>query len=40
MSEIKNQKLTIKKIKEICLNTKIIIVGAYDGEGYIFWERK
>ncbi|NGX35811.1 MAG: hypothetical protein K1000chlam1_00644 [Candidatus Anoxychlamydiales bacterium] len=39
-SDIKDKNLTLKKIKEICLNTKIIIVGAYDGEGYVFWERK
>lgn len=31
--------LTIDKIKEICSGTTLIMVGAYDGEGYIFWEK-
>lgn len=26
-------------MKEICENTKFIVAGAYDGEGYIFWEK-
>lgn len=34
------RELSSEKIKEICLTTKIIIVGAYDGEGYIFWEKR
>jgi hypothetical protein len=34
-----DETLTLKKIKEICLKTYLIIVGAYDGEGYVFWER-
>ncbi len=32
--------LSQEKLTEICHNTKIIIVGAYDGEGYLFWEKK
>ncbi|MBX9839321.1 MAG: hypothetical protein K2X69_13530 [Silvanigrellaceae bacterium] len=28
-----------EKIQEICLMTQMIIVGAYDGEGYVFWEK-
>jgi hypothetical protein len=31
--------LTSEKIREICLKTQMIITGAYDGEGYVFWER-
>jgi hypothetical protein len=27
-------------IQEICENTRMIVAGAYDGEGYIFWEKK
>lgn len=34
-----NKKLTLNKIKKISIKTKIIIVGAYDGEGYVFWEK-
>ena len=32
--------LNEEKIKEICLATKTIIIGSYDGEGYVFWERE
>lgn len=31
--------LTLDDIDNICSNAKLIIVGAYDGEGYVFWER-
>jgi hypothetical protein len=31
--------LTQEKIQEVCLNVELVIVGAYDGEGYIFWEK-
>ena len=34
-----NKKLTLRKIRKISIKTKIIIVGAYDGEGYVFWEK-
>lgn len=30
--------LSLQKMEEISLNTQMIILGAYDGEGYIFWE--
>ena len=30
--------LKIEKIKEVCLKTKLVMIGAYDGEGYVFWE--
>lgn len=32
--------LTSDMIDTACLNTKIVIIGAYDDEGYIFWEKK
>ena len=31
--------LNLEKIKEICLTTELIMVGAYDAEGYLFWEK-
>ena len=39
-SHLSNENLTLGKIKEVCLGTELIILGAYDGEGYIFWEKK
>jgi hypothetical protein len=33
------KKLTNKKLNEICQNVQKVILGAYDGEGYLFWER-
>jgi hypothetical protein len=32
-------KLTLDTLYDICLNAEIVVVGAYDGEGYIFWEK-
>jgi hypothetical protein len=31
--------LSLEKIMEICLATQLVMVGAYDGEGYVFWEK-
>lgn len=31
--------LSLQKMEEISLNTQMMILGAYDGEGFIFWER-
>jgi len=31
--------ISLEKINEICLKTELVIVGAYDGEGYVFWEK-
>lgn len=31
--------LGLEKIKEICLKTDLVMIGAYDGEGYVFWEK-
>jgi hypothetical protein len=27
-------------LNQICENAQVIIIGAYDGEGYVFWEKK
>lgn len=35
-----DRKLTLTQIEQICRNAKLILVGAYDGEGYVFWEKK
>ncbi|MCB1106854.1 MAG: hypothetical protein KDK76_02015 [Chlamydiia bacterium] len=37
--DIINKKLTHEKLNELCQNAHIIILGAYDGEGYVFWEK-
>lgn len=39
LDKVIGQELTPHIIQEICLNTQLIMIGAYDGEGYIFWER-
>ncbi len=31
--------LSKEQVQEICLKACLVIVGAYDGEGYIFWEK-
>jgi hypothetical protein len=31
--------LNLEKIKEICKRTELFMVCAYDGEGYVFWEK-
>jgi hypothetical protein len=31
--------LNNKTLSDICDNAKFVITGAYDGEGYIFWEK-
>ncbi len=36
---LNKKEITLDKIKNLVENTKIIIVGAYDGEAYVFWER-
>jgi len=37
--DLVDKKLSLEKIKDICLNAQLIIIGAYDGEGYVFWEK-
>lgn len=34
-----SKNLNLDSINNACLKAKLIIVGAYDDEGYIFWER-
>lgn len=33
------KELTDEDTKKICSEIKIVIVGAYDGEGYVFWQK-
>jgi hypothetical protein len=40
LKNLKDEKFTLDKIKEVCLNTRTIVVGAYDSEAYVFWEKK
>ncbi len=37
---IVDKKLTVNIIKQMIQNIKLIIIGAYDGEGYLFWEKQ
>ena len=37
--DITNKIFSLEKMQEICLKSYLVIVGAYDGEGYIFWEK-
>ena len=39
LNELSSSDLSVEKIQEICLMTRVLVVGAYDGEGYIFWEK-
>lgn len=39
ISDIQHKNLTASEIKNICLNAHLLVVGAYDGEGYVFWEK-
>ena len=34
------KELSKEDINKIALESKMIILGAYDGEGYLFWEKK
>ena len=31
-------RIDLLKLQECCLKTKLVMIGAYDGEAYIFWE--
>ena len=33
------KRLDFDKIEDRCRQTVLIMVGAYDGEGYVFWEK-
>lgn len=39
LEETSTKKITEKQISEICKQISCIIIGAYDGEGYVFWKR-
>ena len=34
-----NEKLSLEDIVKICQNAELIFIRAYDGEGYVFWEK-
>jgi hypothetical protein len=34
-----DKEFSYENMKEICLKTEVVFVGAYDGEGYVFWEK-
>lgn len=34
-----NGNISLEDLVDICRNIELIIIGAYDGEGYVFWER-
>ncbi|MCH9609384.1 MAG: hypothetical protein S4CHLAM45_05250 [Chlamydiales bacterium] len=38
-NRLKEKKITLNEIKKMCSNTSLVIIGAYDGQGYIFWEK-
>ena len=35
-----SRNLSLEQIKNICSNVKMFFIGAYDGEGYVFWEKE
>ncbi len=35
-----DRNLSQENIREFCENAELILVSAYDAEGYVFWERK
>lgn len=37
--DLKSNYLNLEIIKQICQQAKLVIIGAYDSEGYIFWEK-
>jgi hypothetical protein len=38
-SDKKEKNLTFQEIQNICVKAQLIILGAYDSEGFIFWEK-
>lgn len=34
-----NKEITLDQINDMCLNVQLIMLGAYDGEGYVFWKK-
>lgn len=39
LDDVIGKQLDRDVVKEICVNAQLVMIGAYDGEGYIFWER-
>lgn len=33
-----NKEISLDEIQNLCKKTQLLVVGAYDGEGYVFWE--
>lgn len=40
LNEIKSEYFTDEDLNLICHHAKFIITSAYDGEGYVFWEKR
>ena len=38
--ELLDKFISVNMIHEICLNAKLLAIGAYSSHGYIFWEKK
>lgn len=38
-NDLNGKNISEEKINEISEKTKLIMIGAYDAEGYVFWER-
>lgn len=39
LSDVQEQIITLDIIHEICRKAEMVMVGAYDGEGYVIWEK-
>ena len=39
LKDLNGKHLSSRHIREICIHTRLIIVGAYDSEGYVLWEK-
>jgi hypothetical protein len=39
LTDFVHKEITDEKIKEICAKVHLVMICAYDAEGYVFWER-
>lgn len=39
LNNMKTKKFDQDIINKICVNAQLVMISAYDGEGYVFWER-
>jgi hypothetical protein len=39
LDRLKTKTMTLEMIRHICINADLILTTAYDGEGYILWEK-